>query len=330
MPPGLSATPVEFVIRPRTAGKRIDAYLVDRFPDFSRSVIQKVIDAKAVLVNGQPVKASYKVKGEDLVRVWLPDIGDGTPTPENIPLKIVYEDEYFVVVDKDPGMVVHPARGNWRGTVVNALAYHFEALSTIGGPERPGVVHRLDRDTTGLLVVAKEDAAHRALGKQFEERSVEKEYVALTYGAPDRDGDYVEKPIGHHPTVREKMAVRPVAEGGREARTFYQVHERFQGYALVHCHPETGRTHQIRVHLHSIGHPIVADKPYSGRGQLTLGELAGADHPDAELVLIGRQALHAHKIAFAHPVTGVPIALESPLPEDMARTLDALRAHRKR
>ncbi len=333
MPPELSETPVEFVVRARQSGRRLDAYLVARFVDFSRSVIQKLIDAEAVLINDQPTKASYKVHEGDRIRIWLPDIGDGTPTPEDIPLQIVYEDDAFVVVDKAAGMIVHPAKGNWSGTLVNALQFHFERLSTVGGPERPGVIHRLDRDTTGLVIVGKDDRAHRKIALQFEERTVQKEYLALVYGEPDRDSDYIDRPIGFHPTVREKMAVRSLIEGGRDAVTFYEVLERFRGYALVRCKPKTGRTHQIRVHLLHIGHPIVADKPYSGRARLTVGELLGADRRDVseterERVLIDRQALHAHRLQFAHPTTGQPMQFASPPPADMSAALDAFREHR--
>lgn len=335
MPPELSETPTEFVVRARQSGRRLDAYLVARFADFSRSVIQKLIDAKAVLINDQPTKASYKVREGDRVRIWLPDIGDGTPTPEDIPIRIVHEEEGFVIVDKAAGMIVHPAKGNWSGTLVNALQFHFEQLSNVGGAERPGVIHRLDRDTSGLVIVGKEDLAHRRIALQFEERTVHKEYLALVYGEPDRDSDYVDRPIGPHPTVREKMAIRSLIEGGREAVTFYEVLERFQGFALVRCKPRTGRTHQIRIHLMHIGHPIVADKLYSGRSRLTLDDLVDpavgrvADS-DPERVLIARQALHAHRLEFAHPQTNEVIRFVSPLHGDMASALDALREHRRR
>lgn len=334
MPPELSETPTEFVVRARQSGRRLDAYLVARFADFSRSVIQKLIDAQAVLINDQPTKASYRVREGDRVRIWLPDIGDGTPTPEEIPIRIVYEDEGFVVVDKDAGMIVHPAKGNWSGTLVNALQFHFEQLSHVGGPERPGVIHRLDRDTSGLVIVGKDDVIHRKIALQFEERTVRKEYLALVYGEPDRDSDYIDRPIGPHPTVREKMAVRSLIEGGREALTFYEVVERFRGYALVRCKPKTGRTHQIRVHMLHIGHPIVADKPYSGRSQLALSDVidhgvAARAEIDPSTVLIGRQALHAYRLELTHPRTGAAISFESPLHGDMAAALEAIRTHRR-
>jgi 23S rRNA pseudouridine1911/1915/1917 synthase len=309
-------------------GKRIDAYLASRYPDYSRSVIQKVIDAKAVLINGQPTKASYKVRLDDEIRVWLPELADEAPVPEEIPLQVVYEDEALTVVNKPPGMVVHPAKGHWTGTLVNALQFHYDTLSTVAGENRPGIVHRLDRDTTGLLLVAKDDLAHRNLAKQFEERTVRKEYLALVSGVPQRDSDYIERTIGFHPTNREKMAIRLPEDGGKEAVTFYEVLERFDGFAYVRCKPRTGRTHQIRVHLAHIGHPIVADKAYSGRDRLTLGDLLGRNTDDPDQVLIERQALHAHNLFLRHPLSGQELELNAPLPEDMARVLSALRSHR--
>jgi len=329
MPPELSDTPSDFVVKARMTGKRIDAYLAARYPDFSRSVIQKVIDARAVLINGEPTKASYKVREGDAIRVWLPDLGDGSHVPEDIPLEIIYEDASFTVVNKPPGLVTHPAKGNRSGTMVNALQFHFDSLSTVGGEHRPGIVHRLDRDTSGLLIVAKEDKAHKELARQFEARTIQKEYLALVFGEPSRDSDFIERPIGMHPSHREKMAIRNVEDGGREAVTFYEVLERFDGFALVRCRPKTGRTHQIRVHLTHIGHPILADKMYAGRGAtFTLSDLVGPDYPDAAQVLLDRQGLHAHALNLKHPVTGAPITFTAPLPADMATTLTALRTYR--
>jgi 23S rRNA pseudouridine1911/1915/1917 synthase len=224
--------------------------------------------------------------------------------------------------------VTHPAKGNWSGTLVNALQFHFDKLSSVGGENRPGIVHRLDRDTSGLLIVAKDDRAHAALAKQFEERSIRKEYLAIVSGVPSRDSDYIERLIGPHPTHREKMAIRLPEDGGKEAVTFYEVVERFDGYALVRCHPKTGRTHQIRVHLTHIGHPLVADKLYAGRSRLTVADLRGTDAPDADQAILERHALHAHSLHLAHPLTGEPIDLTAPLPPDMAATVEALRTHR--
>ncbi len=232
-------------------------------------------------------------------------------------------------------MVTHPAKGNWQGTLVNALQFHYDSLSTLAGENRPGIVHRLDRDTTGLLVVVKNDLAHRRLALQFELREVHKEYLALVYGAPERDSDYIERAIGFHPLNREKMAIRALQDGGKPAVTYYEVAERFRGHALVRCMPQTGRTHQIRVHLAHIGHPIVADKAYSGRNRLTLGDLlapaagdplAGAGL-DPAAILIDRQALHAHFLRFTHPATGQPVHVSASLPADMTRALEALRSY---
>jgi 23S rRNA pseudouridine1911/1915/1917 synthase len=336
-PTPLSETPVEFEVKPRTDGRRIDAYLASRFTDHSRSALQRIIDAEAVHVNGRPVRASYKVRAGDVVKLWLPELLDSAPKAEDIPIQVVYEDESLTVVNKPAGLVTHPAKGNWSGTLVNAIQFHLDSLSTVAGEDRPGIVHRLDRDTTGLLVVVKDDIAHRKLALQFEHREVEKEYLSIVYGVPERDSDFIERPIGFHPVTREKMAIRRPEDGGKPASTFYEVVERFRGFALVRCKPKTGRTHQIRVHLTHVGHPLVADKAYSGRDRLTLGDLIGrpADGAsaksspdlDPDRVLIDRQALHAHRLAFTHPTTGQRIALEAPLPEDMAGTLEALRTH---
>jgi 23S rRNA pseudouridine1911/1915/1917 synthase len=325
MPPELSATPTEFVVKARMAGKRVDAYLSSRYQDYSRSVIQKVIDAGAVLINGERVKASTKVREGDVIRAWLPELAEAVHEPEDIPIGVVFEDEAFVVVDKPPGLVTHPAKGNWTGTLVNALQFHFDKLSSVGGENRPGIVHRLDRDTSGLLIVAKDDRAHAALAKQFEERSIHKEYLAIVSGVPSRDSDYIERLIGPHPTHREKMAIRLATDGGKEAVTFYEVVERFHGYALVRCYPKTGRTHQIRVHLTHIGHPLLADKLYAGRSKFTVGDLLGPEAPDADRVLLERHSLHAHSLRLTHPMTGEPLHFTSPLPADMAGTVEALR-----
>lgn len=335
-PRPISETPQEFEVKPRTDGRRIDAYLASRFTDYSRSVIQRIIDAEAVQVNGRAVKASYKVRAGDVVCVWLPELPDPNPTPEDIPIEVVYEDEALTVVNKPAGMVTHPSKGNWRGTMVNAIQFHYDTLSTLAGENRPGIVHRLDRDTTGLLIVVKDDLAHRRLALQFELREVHKEYLALVYGIPEHDSDYIERAIGFHPISREKMAIRSEQDGGKPAVTFYEVVERFRGFAMVRCQPRTGRTHQIRVHLTHIGHPIVADRAYSGRDRLTMADLVethGNGHatlgkePD-ETVLIDRQALHAHALRFTHPMTGQEVSLCAPLPADMARSLQALREHR--
>jgi 23S rRNA pseudouridine1911/1915/1917 synthase len=332
-PPPLSEKPLEFEVKARTEGKRLDVYLASRFSDYSRQVIQKIIDADAVVVNGRLVKPSYRVRSGDLISIRLPDLPDTTSKPEDIPIEVVHEDEYLTVVNKPANMVTHPARGNWRGTLVNALQFHYDNLSTLAGEHRPGIVHRLDRDTTGLLVVVKNEMAHRKLAIQFEHREVHKEYLALVYGVPERHSDYIEQPIGFHPTSREKMAIRALSDGARDAVTFYEVEERFRGFALVRCKPQSGRTHQIRVHLTHIGSPILADKLYSGRDRVILSELRGPERlllgeEHTNVTLIDRQALHAHRLRFRHPITECELNLTAPLPQDMCRTLDALRMHR--
>jgi 23S rRNA pseudouridine1911/1915/1917 synthase len=333
-PPPLSETPLEFEVKTRAEGRRLDVYLAGRFTDYSRRVLQKIIDADGVLVNDRVVKASYRVRPGDVICIRLPELPDTTPAPEDIPIEVLYEDDVLTVVNKPPGMVTHPARGNWRGTLVNALQFHYDTLSTLAGENRPGIVHRLDRDTTGLLVVVRDEQTHRKLAVQFELRQVHKEYLALVSGVPDRDSDIIEQPIGFHPTSREKMAIRGRPDGGKPAMTFYEVLERFRGFALVRCQPKTGRTHQIRVHLTSIGHPILADKLYSGRDRITLGDLIGPERRSSladvqgDTPLLDRQALHAHVLRFRHPTSGKELNLTAPPPEDFARTLEALRTWR--
>ena len=277
-PPPLSETPQEFEVKPRTDGKRIDAYLASRFTDYSRRVIQKVIDAEAVLVNGRPVKASYRVRAGDRVSIRLPELPDMTPEPEDIPIEVVYEDDALTVVNKPPGMVTHPAKGNWRGTLVNALQFHYDTLSTLAGENRPGIVHRLDRDTTGLLVVAQGRpgpppagasvrAARRSTRNTWRWSTASRSATATTSSG---------RSASTRPSARRWRSARR-EDGGKDAVTFYEVVERFRDFALVRCKPQTGRTHQIRIHLTHIGHPILADKLYSGRDRITLADVAGPD-----------------------------------------------------
>lgn len=326
--PGIGRA-VELTVQIKTAGMRLDQYLVLQFPDFSRSIIQKAIEADSVKINDQPIKRSTKVKQGDRVRIWLPTPDRPEPTPENIPLDILYEDEFLAVINKPYNMVVHPARGNWGGTLVNALAFHFEHLSKINGDYRPGIVHRLDRDTSGVILVAKEEQTHRDLGMQFETRKIFKEYVAITQGVLDRDSDYIEKRIAHHPHDRIKMIATDDEEKGKEACTYYEVEERFRGYTFVRCQPRTGRTHQIRVHLACVGCPVLADKVYSGRDSFKLSDLlAGRAEGGEDQVLLSRQALHAKRLRFIHPRTNQPLAVEAPLPAEFVRTLQMLRKYR--
>jgi len=315
---------VELRIRPVHGGRRLDSFLAARYSDRSRAFFQRLIRAGHVLVNGRTVKPSSDIAGGDVVRLELPPPPKREIEPEDIPLDLLYEDDYFVVINKPAGMIVHPARGNWGGTLVNALAFHFRELSGVNGPERPGIVHRLDRDTTGIIVVAKNDMAHAQIARQWENRRVSKEYLALVEGAPQCDADVIDRPIGRHPKVREKMAVDIV--GGREAVTRYEVAERFDGFAAVRAMPKTGRTHQIRVHLLSVGLGILADSMYTARARFTLADVTGRAE-DVGTVLMERQALHARRLALWHPITGKRMEFEAPLPDDMARTLAALRRH---
>jgi 23S rRNA pseudouridine1911/1915/1917 synthase len=319
---------IDLVAGAKVVGTRLDQFLVGNFPEFSRSVIQKVIDAGNVAVNEAPAKASYRVHLGDRVRIQLPEPSHETPVPEDIPLDILYEDEFLAVVNKPFDMVVHPAKGHWSGTLVNALQFHFGELSSVGGEYRPGIVHRLDRDTSGVILVAKEEAAHRDLAYQFESRQVFKEYVAITAGVLDRDSDYIERRIGHHPQDRVKMAVTEDEDEGKEACSFYEVIERFRGYTLCRIQPRTGRTHQIRVHLASVGCPVLADKIYSGRDCLRLSDLISGLTADEDELLMPRQALHAARLRFVHPRGQQVIAVEAPLPAEFERTLRALREHR--
>jgi 23S rRNA pseudouridine1911/1915/1917 synthase len=232
------------------------------------------------------------------------------------------------VVNKPPGMVVHPARGHWSGTLAGALAHHFgDTLSALGGPTRPGIVHRLDRDTSGVILIAKNDLAHSRLSLQFQERTVRKEYFALVAGQPSLDRDVIDEPLGVHPQHRQKMAIRRDDPQRQAAETFYEVVERFLGFAAVRIEPKTGRTHQIRVHLGHIGCPVLCDRQYGGRARITRGEIRG--DPDDAAVLLQRHALHARRLRFTHPETGNPVEVEAPLPADMEAVLDELRRYRR-
>ncbi|HEX4149829.1 MAG TPA: RluA family pseudouridine synthase, partial [Pirellulales bacterium] len=244
------------------------------------------------------------------------------PVPENIPLEILFEDAELAAINKPPGMVVHPGRGHWAGTLAAALQFHFDKLSQLGGPTRPGIVHRLDRDTSGVIVVAKHDQAHQVLSDQFAARTVEKEYFAIVAGVPDLDRDTIDLPIGVHPYQREKMAIRRDDPSSRPAQSFYEVRQRFDGFAAVSVIPKTGRTHQIRLHLASIGYPVLCDRQYGGRARVTRGELLRRGEDDD--VLLERHALHSRRLRVSHPATGQPLELVAPLPADLTRMLALL------
>lgn len=323
------------IVSESESGWRLDLFLVAHFPEYSRVLLRKAIQTEAVFVNGKRGKPAFRLVPGQKVDFTLPELPRESPIPEDIPLEILYEDDELLVINKKPDMVVHPSRGHWSGTMVGALAFHFaNQLSTVRGPSRPGIVHRLDRDTSGAILVAKNDISHAKLAAQFEKKEIQKEYWAIVLGGPHVDRDIVDLPIGHHPKNREKMRIAPDDPDAKKATTFFEVQERYRGFSVVRALPKTGRTHQIRVHLAHYGCPILCDKLYGGRAAITLGEIRGrnllpdAENEDPNTVLLGRQALHARKITFIHPVTEEKITVEAPLPEDMARVIDALKKYR--
>lgn len=305
--------------------RRLDKYLQGRLSQFSRTTLQKLINEQAVTVNQKYVKPSTQLSPGDIVDLILPPPETKEIVPENIPLDIIYEDDDMLVVNKQADMIVHPARGYKKGTLVNALVYHAKQLSKGSEEFRPGIVHRLDRNTTGVLVVAKNDTAHWRLARQFEARQVKKYYLAIVHGTPELTADCINKPLAVHPTVREKFAVR--YENGREAITYYEVLEKFRGYSLLKLDIRTGRTHQIRVHLSFIKHPIVGDDMYGGkivyRWQIEDKEAAPQEP------LIARPALHARQIEITHPGTNERMKFEAPLPADFEQMLEELRKFRR-
>jgi 23S rRNA pseudouridine1911/1915/1917 synthase len=329
--PARSYDPVDLVARIKTEGMRLDQYLHMHLADYSRSELQRAIEAGGVRVNGRPSKPSYKVRNNDQLHIEMPAHDHDLPAPEDIPLEVLYQDEFLAVINKPANMVVHPAKGNWSGTLVNALQFLFhDHLSRENGVYRAGIVHRLDKDTSGVILVAKDDLTHRECANQFETRKVFKEYVAITAGELDRDTDYIEARIKHHPHDREKMTVTTDAADteAKDALSYYEVLERFRGHTLVRVQPRTGRTHQIRVHLAHAGCPVLADKLYGGRDRFTLLDLVPGLPRDQDEILLGRQALHAFRLRFRHPRTEQWIEVEAPLAPDIRRTLEALRLHR--
>ncbi len=311
-------------------------FLTERFPALSRAALRRSIDAGLVHVDAAAGKPSLRLRAGSQVVVREIAVPRQGPTPQAIPLTVLHEDDAIIVVDKPAGMIVHPAKGHWEGTLASALAHHFGALSGRGGPTRPGIVHRLDRDTSGVIVVAKNDQVHDALAAQFKARQAEKEYLAIVVGVPDRDRDVINEPIGDHPTHREKKAIRRGHPAAREAVSEYEVVERFAGYALVRVRPKTGRTHQIRIHLAHVGFPVLCDRLYGGRAQLMESDLQpkdtvkphGAAESETEAPILARQALHAFQLTLSHPLSGERVTFQAPLPTDMVRTLEALRRWR--
>lgn len=305
---------------------RLDSYLARVVPEHSRSFFTRLIKDGLVRVDEVEVKPSFKIRPGRYVEVTVPRPRVPEIIPEEIPLHVLYEDDDLAVVNKQAGLVVHPAYGHERGTLVNALLFHFSRLSSLNGDERPGIVHRLDKDTTGIILVAKNDRTHAVLADQFKERTIHKEYLAITVGEFSRAEGVVDAPIGRSLSDRKKMAVRH--DVGREAVTKFRVKESFNGFTLVKCFPETGRTHQIRLHMKSLNHPVLCDSDYSRRRKLYLSELEGVKRRPEESPLLERQALHAVRIEFSHP-DGRLMTFEQEPPEDMRGTLSALREYRK-
>ena len=312
----------QLIVTADQAGQRLDALLAQAFPAFSRAQLQRAITDGAVTVDEEPVKPSYRLRVAQRVSIKFPEPRTTVERGEDIPLDILWEDEHLVVVNKPPRMVVHPGKGHTAGTLVSALLFHFHQLSELGGTYRPGIVHRLDRDTSGALVVAKTDQVHHHISNQFAARSVKKEYLAVLAAVPDRDRDLIEQPIGIHPRQREKMAVRKEHSSSRNAVSFYEVTARRGNYAVVRVLPRTGRTHQIRVHLAHVGCPVLCDALYGGRSEITRRELT--EQGEDGSVLLDRQALHAHKLTFEHPHSGELLSITAPIPADIQTVLDAL------
>jgi 23S rRNA pseudouridine1911/1915/1917 synthase len=320
--PLVAAEPRALTVDRAGAGSRLDRYLAERLPDLSRARLQALIASGHVRLGGRPARAASRVREGDHVTVDVPEATPAEPAPEDIPLTIVHEDAHLVVVDKPAGLVVHPGAGTPSGTLVNALLRHVHDLSGVGGVLRPGIVHRLDKGTSGLLVVAKDDATHAALSRQFAGRAVEKEYLALVLGVPARSEGVVTAAIGRDPVHRKKMSIR--AERGRPARTSFRVLEAFDGAALLRVRIDTGRTHQIRVHLAAQGHPVAGDIVYGGARRAPSRSATARE----ALASLARPALHAARLAFTHPSTGEWVSFESPLPADLLRVLAALRQDR--
>jgi 23S rRNA pseudouridine1911/1915/1917 synthase len=294
---------------------RLDAYLTTALHGISRNRIQKLIDEEQVTINGVLARASHRVKSDEVIEITIPPLEAIDVIAENIPLSIVYEDEYLAVINKPQGMVTHPGAGVYSGTLVNALLHHMQGtLSGIGGAIRPGIVHRLDKETSGLLVVAKEDMTHRHLAEQIKEKSARRIYLALVAGHLSETTGTIDEPIGRHPVKRKQMAV---VSSGRRAVTHYQVLESFDKFTLVKVQLETGRTHQIRVHMAHIGHPVVGDLVYNHGASGTVATRS-------KLKLLGH-ALHATQLSFVHPINNRLLEFEAPLPEHFQRAIESLR-----
>lgn len=295
-----------FIVEGKDAGKRLDKYLCEK-SELTRSRVQQLIDEKQVRVNDKETKCNYKVKSNDEITLFIPDSTELKVEPQDIPLDIVYEDDDVIVINKPRGMVVHPAAGNLKDTLVNALLFHCKDLSGINGVMRPGIVHRIDKDTSGLIIVAKNDKAHLSLSEQLQKKEVSRKYLALVHGVIEEEYGTIDAPIGRDQKDRKRMAVTAI--NSKHAVTHFRVLERFKDYTLVECILETGRTHQIRVHMAYIKHPIVGDETYAYRKTMSTGG----------------QLLHAYELRFVHPTSGKEIVVNAEMPEIFKKVLEDLR-----
>jgi|YelNatPaOPRAMG01_1025707.scaffolds.fasta_scaffold30460_2 23S rRNA pseudouridine1911/1915/1917 synthase len=310
-------------------GERLDVWIAERLADVSRSAVSRLIESGCVLVNGGLEKPSFKVRQGDEIKVVIPEASPSDIVPEDLDIEIIYEDEDVVVVNKPRGMTTHPAPGSPSGTLANALLAKVHSLSGVGGVERPGIVHRLDKDTSGLIAVAKNDLAHRSLQQQLQKRTAGRVYLALVWGETKFEKAIVDAPIGRHPSDRKKMAVVTQDGRGRQAVTDLSVKERFKGFTLLEASLRTGRTHQIRVHCSYIGHPVVGDPVYGGNRRLpaACGEKQRLEF-ERLCSALGGQALHAYKLSFDHPVSGERLSFECDVPKEMQALIDWLRENK--
>ncbi len=346
----LSAEPVRVVVEARAHGWRLDHYLSRLYPNYSRVLFQRAIEQGSVRLNGLTAKPARRLRVNDVLDVRLPELADSSLPPEDIPLDVVFEDDWLVVINKSANMITHPGKGHYRGTLAGALQFHFDQLSNVAGQLRPGIVHRLDKDTSGVIVIAKNNQVHSRLSEQFESRTTVKEYRAIVWGEPAQDTGVIDTHVRINPKHREKMQVCEAEGNARQAVTNYEVLERFRGFAFMRLLPKTGRTHQLRLHMSHLGHPIVADDLYGGHQCLRLADVTGTvTQAEREQllskksetaakksgldsvvdqfadVLIRRQALHAYRLSFRHPESGIPQTFEARWPTDIENTLAAMR-----
>ncbi|MBN1380733.1 MAG: RluA family pseudouridine synthase [Deltaproteobacteria bacterium] len=315
----MNARTFEFEVTGNEKDSRIDVFLARQDINLSRSQIKKAADDGHLQVNRQAAKAGYKLKEGDMIRLYLPESVPSNVVPQDIPLTILFEDPHILIVDKPAGMTVHPAAGHYENTLVNAILFHCRDLSGIGGVLRPGIVHRLDKGTSGMMIVAKTDDAHHELAAQFKKHEIKKTYQALVYGQFQEDSGTIDIPIGRHPVDRKKMSTK--SRRGKEAVTYWQVCERYGAVTLLEIKTETGRTHQIRVHLTVAGYPLLGDGLYGNPKRInTLQNMAVR----RKIKSLNRHALHASAIEFCHPVQKISMAFSSPMPADMADLCDLL------